>query len=85
MADLLNPDLEQVETAFAGGCPACLKIGCERERLRTCLPCGHIGCRGCSPRTHARLQWQETGNAVTRAVEHGEGCYFNCERNGHVT
>ena len=72
MADLINPTVEEIKEAFAGGCPACLEIGSEWVHLRICLRCRHVGCCDDSSQRHATGHWQETGHEVVQSLEPGE-------------
>lgn len=85
MSNLLSPDTDQVEKAYAGGCPQCIEINSTWVYLRMCLTCGQVGCCDSSPQTHAQLHWRETGHAVMRTIEPDEDWKFNYELNGYVT
>ena len=85
MADLLNPDADQVNKAHSGGCPQCIEIGSTWVFLRICLTCGEVGCCDSSPQTHAQRHWRESGHAVIQTIEPDEDWKFNYELNGYVT
>lgn len=47
------------------GCQDCLEEGRDDwVELRVCVTCGHVGCCGSSPRTHAKQHFEETGHPV---------------------
>lgn len=85
LTGLLDRTADEVEAAFAGGCPQCLEIGSSWIHLRMCLTCSNVGCCDSSPQTHARLHWDQTGHAVIRTIEPGEDWKFSYELNGFIS
>ncbi|WP_435770044.1 Na+/H+ antiporter [Nocardioides sp. SYSU DS0651] len=61
-------------------CAECRRDGTRWVALRMCLGCGAVGCCDSSPGRHATAHFQQTGHAVIRSVEPGEGwrwCYVH--------
>ena len=57
----------------AVGCETCLDHGDDWVHIRVCMTCGHVGCCDSSPGKHATAHFKETGHAVMRSGEVGEG------------
>jgi uncharacterized UBP type Zn finger protein len=63
-----------------GGCEECLASGGRWVQLRLCRVCGHVGCCDSSQGQHATRHYRDTGHAVMRSFEPGQGwswCYLD--------
>ncbi|MFE9248158.1 UBP-type zinc finger domain-containing protein [Streptomyces sp. NPDC007088] len=61
-------------------CLECQKVGSHPVQLRKCLVCGQVNCCDSSPHQHATAHFKESGHAVMRSFEPGEGwrwCYVD--------
>jgi uncharacterized UBP type Zn finger protein len=61
-------------------CEDCVNTGDSWVQLRMCLECGHVGCCDSSKNRHATRHFHQTGHALIRSIEPGEGwvwCYLD--------
>ena len=80
MAELISVTDEEVQKAFEGGCPECLKIGTLWVNLRMCLICGKVGCCDSSAMQHASQHFAETGHHIVRSIQPGEVWVWDYEK-----
>lgn len=73
-------DQIRITTPSKHVCEDCVKTGSKWVHLRMCMACGHVGCCDSSPNKHATKHFQQTGHAIMRSIEPGEGwvwCYID--------
>ena len=71
-------DMIQVTEPTTDVCEQCVASGDEWPALRMCLICGFVGCCDTSVNKHTKKHCEETGHAIIRSIQPGEGwiwCY----------